>query len=259
MHDRQSLASNRKPLLVSIVLLSVLIISACQSNDGSDEESPGTDLPSLSIADASATEGDSGTVSMTFLVTLSKSSPEIVTVDYTTADGSATAGVDYQGSNGNLQFAPGDILQTISVTIQGDVDVEASETMTMTLSSPDKAKLSQANATGTINNDDFNSGLPGIDNRPDNQTCIAPARPNTDASVAVIDPFPNLPNIAQPTKMILEPVADPRWFVLRKTGQLVIFDPDTATAVSTYLDLSGLYALSPRADYWASHFIQITR
>ena len=88
------------------------------------------------------------------------------------------------------------------------------------------------------------SSLPGLDNRPDNQTCIAPARPNEDSSVDVIDPFPGLPSISQPTKMLLEPVADPRWFILRKSGQLVTFDPDNATdpdnpiTPTTYLDLS---------------------
>jgi len=216
------------------------MINACNGGGVSDDESPAANLPSLSIANASATEGDSGTRSMTFEVTLSTSSPEIVTVEYSTSDGSATAGFDYQASTGNIQFAAGDTLQTISVTILGDTDVEASETLMVTMSSPDNARLSQASAIGTITDDDFNSGLPGLDDRPDNQTCIAPARPTTDASVAVIDPFPNLPAIVQPTKMILEPVSDPRWFVLRKTGQLVAFDPDTATALSTYLDLSGV-------------------
>ena len=95
----------------------------------------------------------------------------------------------------------------------------------------------------TIPVDDFSS-LPGLVNRPDNQTCIAPARPNADASVGVIDPFPGLPDIAQPTKMLLEPVVYPRWFILRKSGQLVTFDPDNATTVTTYIDLSGVVRTS---------------
>jgi uncharacterized repeat protein (TIGR03806 family) len=82
--------------------------------------------------------------------------------------------------------------------------------------------------------------MPGIDNRPDNQTCIAPARPDEDSSVAVTDPFPGLPDIPEPTKMLLEPVSEPRWFVLRKSGQLITFDPDNATATEIYLDLSGV-------------------
>lgn len=238
MHARSSFTTKPKPIVIGIILLIASITSACNSNSGSNEESQPTDLPSLSVTTTFANEGDSATLSMIFSVTLSKTSSDFVTVDYSTSDGSAIAGIDYQVSTGSLQFSPGDILQTISVTILGDTDIESDETLTMTLSSPDKATLSQASAIGTITNDDFNSGLPGIDNRPDNQTCIAPTRPNTDASVAVVDPFPNLSNIAQPTKMLLEPVVDPRWFVLRKTGQLVTFDPDAATSVLTYLDLS---------------------
>jgi uncharacterized repeat protein (TIGR03806 family) len=88
------------------------------------------------------------------------------------------------------------------------------------------------------------TGIAGLDERPDNQTCVAPARPTDDASVTVIDVFPNLPFINQPTKMLLEPVANPRWFVTRKTGQLVTFDPDNATVLTTHIDLSGVVRTS---------------
>ncbi|MDH3218728.1 MAG: PQQ-dependent sugar dehydrogenase [Gammaproteobacteria bacterium] len=177
---------------------------------------------------------------MLFTVTLSLPSADPVTVAYASSDASAIAGTDYQAVAGSLSFAPGVTSQTIGVTVQGDTDIEADETLILTISLPGNATLAQATATGIITNDDFSVALPGIDSRPDNQTCIAPARPDTNASVAVIDPYPNLPDIAQPTKMILEPVPDPRWFVLRKTGQLLTFDPDTATSVTPYLDLSNV-------------------
>ena len=77
-----SLASDQKPLTFVIVLLTLLTIGACSSNSGSDDESTDAELPLLSIADAVATEGDSGTASMTFVVTLSESSSEIVTAEY---------------------------------------------------------------------------------------------------------------------------------------------------------------------------------
>ena len=80
----------------------------------------------------------------------------------------------------------------------------------------------------------------GLDLRPSNATCIAPARGPGAGSVDIDDAFPGLPDISQPTKVLVEPVADPRWFVLRKTGQLVVFDPDNANAVSTFIDLSGV-------------------
>ena len=85
--------------------------------------------------------------------------------------------------------------------------------------------------------------LPGLENRPNNLTCIAPPRPNIDASVDVVDPYLLLPDITQPVKILLEPVAvNPRWFVLQKTGQLVVFDPANAnaTTLKTYIDLSGV-------------------
>jgi uncharacterized repeat protein (TIGR03806 family) len=80
----------------------------------------------------------------------------------------------------------------------------------------------------------------GLDARPSNATCIAPARGPAAGGVDISDAFPNLPNIGQPVKVLVEPVAGPRWFVLRKSGQLVVFDPDNANSISTFIDLSGV-------------------
>jgi len=79
----------------------------------------------------------------------------------------------------------------------------------------------------------------GLDARPSNASCVAPARAAV-GTINVVDAFPNLPNIGSPTKALVEPVPNPRWFVLRKSGQLVVFDPDNAVSVSTYLNLSGV-------------------
>ena len=78
----------------------------------------------------------------------------------------------------------------------------------------------------------------GLDSRPDNLTCVAPARPGDDAQVSVTTPYPDLPFLNQPTKLLLEPGPDPRWFVLLKPGQVVTFDPDDATALTTFIDLT---------------------
>ncbi len=78
----------------------------------------------------------------------------------------------------------------------------------------------------------------GLDARLNNLNCVAPARASV-GTIDVADAFPNLPTIGLPTKVLVEPVADPRWFVLRKQGELVVFDPDNANSVSTFLDLSG--------------------
>jgi uncharacterized repeat protein (TIGR03806 family) len=88
----------------------------------------------------------------------------------------------------------------------------------------------------------------GLDSRPDNLTCLAPARPDADASVTVTDPYPGLPALNQPTKLLLEPGANPRWFVLQKPGQVVTFDPDNATALDTYIDLTASRSLRTNSE-----------
>ena len=112
------------------------------------------DSPSLSIADARLTEGDSGSVNMEFTVMLDAASRQQVTVDYETANGTATAGVDYQAKSGTLTFAPGDTRKTITVLVQGDTVEEGNETFTVTLRNPSHATLADATATGTIEDDD---------------------------------------------------------------------------------------------------------
>src|SRR5262245_35614637 len=86
-------------------------------------------LPALSISDASITEGDAGSSQLTFTVTLSKAATGPVSVNYPTADGSASAGSDYTARAGTLTFAAGEISKTITVTVAGDTAVEANETL----------------------------------------------------------------------------------------------------------------------------------
>ena len=83
----------------------------------------------------------------------------------------------------------------------------------------------------------------GLDARPGNASCVAPARGAGGAGVDIVDAFPNLPAMSQAVKVLVEPVADPRWFVLRKTGQIVVFDPDVAASVSTFLDVNDFASL----------------
>jgi uncharacterized repeat protein (TIGR03806 family) len=95
-------------------------------------------------------------------------------------------------------------------------------------------------SSGNNNNPPPPPVVVGLDARPDNVTCVAPARAAGGVSVDFADVFPGLPSISSPTKILLEPVASPRWFVLRKSGQLVVFDPANATSTANFLDLSGV-------------------
>nr|WP_267115240.1 putative Ig domain-containing protein [Xanthomonas sacchari] len=110
--------------------------------------------PSLSIGDVSVTEGNSGTTTATFPVTLSAASGQTVTVNYATTDGSANAGSDYVAHSGTLTFLPGITTQNVAVTINGDTTVEPDETFTVNLSGASNATIARATATGTILNDD---------------------------------------------------------------------------------------------------------
>jgi chitinase len=111
-------------------------------------------LPTLSVADASVLEGNSGTTDLAFTVSLSAASTTPVTVAYATADGTATAGSDYTAATGTLTFAPGQTSQIVHIAVAGDTTYEANETLTLALSSPSGATLAHGTATGTILNDD---------------------------------------------------------------------------------------------------------
>ncbi|RYX81106.1 hypothetical protein EON83_25535 [bacterium] len=93
----------------------------------------------------SVPEGNSGTTDVVFTVTLSAPSSQIVTVAYTTVNGSAVQGTDYVQASGTLIFQPNDTSKTITVQVKGDTLVEGNETFHLDLTSFTNACL----ATGT--------------------------------------------------------------------------------------------------------------
>ncbi|CAD7730939.1 hypothetical protein LMG31884_45510 [Xanthomonas hydrangeae] len=111
-------------------------------------------VPSLSINDISVNEGNSGTTTANFTVSLSAASGQTVSVNYATADGTATAGSDYVARSGTLTFAPGTTAQGVAITVNGDTAVEANETFSVGLSGASNAGIARATGTGTILNDD---------------------------------------------------------------------------------------------------------
>lgn len=112
-------------------------------------------LPVLSITDVALTEGNSGNKAFTFNVQLSIPSGRQVTVNYATADGTATAAnFDYTAASGTLTFAPGATSRSFVVPVVGDATTEPDETFTVNLSGEANATLARTSATGTIVNDD---------------------------------------------------------------------------------------------------------
>ncbi|MDP3241960.1 MAG: Calx-beta domain-containing protein [Reyranella sp.] len=119
-------------------------------------------MPSLSIADVSLKEGNSGTRLMTFTVTLSAAAAGPVTVAYSTADGTATSGSDYVAASGSLTFAAGETSKTIQVKVKGDKAAEGNETFTVRLANAAGATIADGPATGTVTNDDAAAKLPAL-------------------------------------------------------------------------------------------------
>ena len=115
---------------------------------------------SLSINDVTVTEGNAGTTSAVFTVTLSTATSQTVTVNYATANGTATEGSDYTAASGTLTFAPGVTSQTLTVAVLGDTRNEANETFFVNLSTPSNATIADGQGQGTILNDD--AALPGL-------------------------------------------------------------------------------------------------
>lgn len=104
----------------------------------------------VAVADASGEEGTDD--ALMFTVTLNQASTGTVYVSYATSDGTANAGSDYTATSGELQFAAGETSKTISVPIIDDGVEDSGETMTLTLSNVQGARIEDETATGTIGN-----------------------------------------------------------------------------------------------------------
>ena len=109
--------------------------------------------PALSVADASVSEPATGRANLNFTVTLAPTSTETVTVEYATADGTATQPADYTQTTGTLTFSPGASTRRVSVPVLADSVNEGRETLVLRLSNATKARITQAQATGSIHND----------------------------------------------------------------------------------------------------------
>lgn len=111
-------------------------------------------VPGLSIGNVTVTEVDAGTVNATLTVKLSAASGKGVTVNYATANGTASSSGDYVAKSGTLSFAAGQTTATIVVQVRGDLLKEANETFFVNLSAPVNATLADGQGQVTILNDD---------------------------------------------------------------------------------------------------------
>ena len=122
-----------------------------------DAEATGTitndDSATISIGDDSASEGDS----VDFTVTLSAPVSQAVSLSWATADGAAASSTDYTATTGVVSFSANSTTGTITVQTQEDAVVEPDESFSVTISGsslPTNVTIADAEATGTITNDD---------------------------------------------------------------------------------------------------------
>src|SRR5438876_11875276 len=117
----------------------------------------------MSISDVTQNEGNSGVTDFVFTVSLSGANPAPVTVQYSTADGTATIyDFDYMSSGGSVTFDPGETTKTVTISVLGDIVYEPDETFSVILSNPTTGVISDAEGVGTIVNDDAQPTV-GID------------------------------------------------------------------------------------------------
>jgi hypothetical protein len=139
---------------------SVTFVSSSSNLIENDVNATATDIfavrgVGLVVTPPRITEGDDGTVQLDFEITLLNPPASDVTVDYTTADGTATiADDDYEAATGSLTFNSATSTQTVSITVNSDRQAENDETIEFLLSNVVGTEILTPSVLGTIVNDD---------------------------------------------------------------------------------------------------------
>ncbi|MDD5385800.1 MAG: Calx-beta domain-containing protein [Sulfuricurvum sp.] len=132
-------------------------ITSLYSNESTGKNYNGTErVCSNCVSNINVIEGDSGTTNALFTLALGKPVSSLTTIDYATADGTATvANNDYNETHGTISFAAGEQTKTVTVTINGDLTFEQDETFKLILSNPTNGLSINSEVIGTIINDDI--------------------------------------------------------------------------------------------------------
>jgi probable HAF family extracellular repeat protein len=118
---------------------------------------PGQGLPpapSVSIGDVTVFEGNTGTWNAGFLLTISPMTSSPVTVSYSTANGTALAGSDFNAASGTVTIPAGRTTWAVYATVRSDRKKEPDEVFYMNLSNANGATIAESRGVGTIRNDD---------------------------------------------------------------------------------------------------------
>ncbi len=149
-------------------------------------------MPRFSVDSPTVTEGDDGTTTLTFTVSVTSPVVDLVRLNWSLTDGTAVAGTDYTAAatSGTLEWAAGESgSQTVSVDVVGDYEIESNETLRLNISrAAGTAEFLNTSGTGTIVNDDvesFSSTLSGTVWADDNNDGVFDAGESGQVGVVV--------------------------------------------------------------------------
>lgn len=108
----------------------------------------------IAVDDVSVVETNNGTVDAVFYIYLTAPSSSPVSFNFATANGTASAGSDYDSFSAPYTFAPGQTGVLVHVIVHGDTNFESNETFTMNLSNVVGAAVADGVGVATILNDD---------------------------------------------------------------------------------------------------------
>jgi aryl-phospho-beta-D-glucosidase BglC (GH1 family)/Ca2+-binding RTX toxin-like protein len=149
------------------------------------EDVPAPSAPAIAVTDVTVNEAAGP---LTFTITRSGDLSLASTVNFATADGTATAGTDYVAANGTVSFAAGQATATVSVQITNDTLVESPETLFLNLTAGTNATISDAQGVGTVNSDDTGTGTAPPAGFPTSPTIVGTdANNNINAGASTVD------------------------------------------------------------------------
>ena len=141
---------NTETLTLTISNPSNATLGSTTATTGTINDNDPAPVVSFQAAEVFAAEGNA----LVFPVTLSRPSSRVVTIDFSTSDGTAKAGADYTARvNQALTFQPGETSKEVRVSTTADTTAEPNQSMTISLSNPSASATIQGavtRATGTI-------------------------------------------------------------------------------------------------------------
>ncbi|WP_177418925.1 Calx-beta domain-containing protein [endosymbiont of Lamellibrachia barhami] len=181
----------------------------------------------LDLSSATATLSESGPA-ITLTVDRTGGSDGTVTVDYATADGTATAPDDYTAISGTLTFLDGELSKTLTLTPTGDTVWEPSETFTLNLSNPVDTTLGLASATVTITDDD--DGVAPVITIQDQVISVPSTGPFTSVDLGVVTALDDVDGAVTPVADLTGPFAPGRHLI---TWRAIDISSNMASVVQT--------------------------